>query len=77
MLSSVTAGLAICCGENQRCTPALLIGGTLIWPAVAADCYAEEVWTWMEAVLKLLNRQAEADSPTSARMLSVTEKQLF
>lgn len=51
MLSSVIAGLAFCCGKNQRCMAVLLIGETLIWPAVRADCYAEEVWMWMEAML--------------------------
>lgn len=51
MLSSVTAGLAIRGHKNQRCTLVLLIGGTLIWPAVTADCYAEEVWMWMDATL--------------------------
>lgn len=65
MLSSVIAGLAICCDKNQRCTLVLLITGMLIWAAVIADCYAEEAWMW--------NREEEANSPASGRMLNITE----
>lgn len=43
MLSSVIAGLAVCCNKNQPSKPVLFIGEMFDWPAVMVEFYAKEV----------------------------------